>query len=49
MTRKPKRPNRTKHTIVKEQRSKQTTYFDKPKYYGDRLKDGFDAVNPDIW
>ena len=41
--------NKTKHTISKEQRSKQTTYFDKPIYYGDRLKDGFDVVNPDIW
>ncbi len=39
----------TKRTVSKEQRSKQTTYFDKPRYYGDRLKDGFDAVNPDIW
>ncbi len=43
-----KRPTKTKHKIIKCQRSRQTTYFDKPKYYGDRLKDGFDAVNPDI-
>lgn len=46
---KQKKRNKTKHTVVRQQYSKQTTYFDKPKYYGDRLKDGFDAVNPDIW
>lgn len=40
---------KTKHVFTKEPRSKQTTYFDKPKYYGDRLADGFDAVNPDKW
>ena len=43
------KPRKTKHTVVRQQRSKQTTYCDKPKYYGDRLKDGFDSVNPDMW
>lgn len=45
-----KRPTKTKHRIVTVTNSKRsTTYLNKPKYYGDRLKDGFDAVNPDIW
>lgn len=44
-----KRPTKTKHVVSREHSSKQTTYSDKPKYYGDRLKDGFDSVNPDVW
>lgn len=49
MASKPKRRVRTKHIVSKERYNRETTYFDKPKYYGDRLKDGFDAVNHDIW